>query len=92
MVPPSAAVTYARRALKVAARYTPRPAALTRVQWRQLDLELTAWQMLYMCLSPSLVYVRSLSPRSTTHRPAAAATGIPRTTSVRALLARRADG
>jgi UNC-50 family len=31
-------------------------------QWRQMDLELTAWQMLYMCMAPSVVYASCVYP------------------------------
>jgi hypothetical protein len=31
-------------------------------QWRQMDLELTAWQMLYLCMAPSVVYASCVYP------------------------------
>lgn len=32
------------------------------VQWRQMDLEYTMWQMMYLCIAPKTVYVPHAVP------------------------------
>ena len=82
----SLALAYLRRSLKVrhARRALLQSANSRASQWKQLDLELTAWQMVYMCLSPSIVCVARLSGAFLALTTSArTAIGIPRTISVR---------
>ena len=35
---------------------------LRLLQWRQMDLEYTMWQMMYLCIAPKTVYVPHSAP------------------------------
>ena len=42
------------------------------LQWRQMDLEYTMWQMMYLCIAPKTVYVPHSAPslyQPPTHTP-----------------------